>query len=124
MAKEYFLYTRPQGSTAWTYSGYQIKLSGNVQNSVVMHYRTYDKSNPPSGGWNTPTGAGLGYNGNGNPDNPQNGDGLDLPSSIGNATNLTGGGDYDSAGSNNMGAGYYPGGSPTGDDNDWCATTS
>src|SRR5262245_6217676 len=119
MANEYFLYTRPEGSTGWNYSGYQLKLSGHAQNNVVLHYREYDKSNPPSGGWNTVAGPGSGYSGNGTPDNPQSGDDLDLPASVGTVANLAGSGGYGSTG--DYGAGYYPGDSPKEDESDWCA---
>ena len=124
----YFLYTRTQGNSNWTYSGYQLNVAGNSNspgaNGLLVQARTYNKSNPGQPGqWQAVSNASR--TGNGTPNNPQNGDDLGLPSTMGPLTDLEGDGTYDSTGVTGMGAGYYTTqGSPKQDEGDWCATSN
>jgi hypothetical protein len=119
----YYLYTRAEGVSTWSYTGYQLSIAGNSNGALQVQARTYPKTQPPNPGqWNTVTGASR--SGNGNPDNPSNGDDMGLPATIGNVNGIEGDGTYNSTGDSTLGAGYYTSEGPVGDEGDWCATTN
>jgi hypothetical protein len=123
----YNLYTR--GGAAWTYSGYQLNVAGKNNstsgpNPLQVQARTYPNTTPPNPGQWTAV-SGVSRSGSGNPDNPQNGDSLGLPATIGTlSTSITGNGTYSTTGDGTHGAGYYTTQGPGGDLGDWCATSS
>ena len=117
----YYLYTRQPGTPGWTYSGYQLNVTGGTNNGLNVQARTWSQTPPPNPGtWQAV--SGVSTNGNGNPNSPQNGDDLDIPSSIGTVTNLVGAGTYSATGDGTHGAGYYTNQGPEQDEGDWCAT--
>jgi hypothetical protein len=114
----YYLYTRGAGSSTWTYSGWQLNVSGGTNSGLNVQARTISQTSPPNPGqWQTV--SGVSENGNGNPNSPQNGDTLTLPSTVGGVTNIAGNGTYASVG--DKGAGYYTSQGIEGDEGDWCA---
>jgi hypothetical protein len=115
---DYKLYMRGAGGV-WTYSGYKLKITGSG-NSNSNGFKVRWRLDPPgSGPWTDLLGATR--NGTGNPDSPQNGDGLDLPATIGTVTNINGEATYSSTGDPTLGAGYFTTQGAEGAEGDWCA---
>jgi hypothetical protein len=114
----YYLYTRSAGNPNWTYSGYQLNVTGSTNSGLSVQARTYSQTPPPNPGpWLTVSGANE--TGNGNPNSPQDGDKLSLPSTVGGVSNVVGRGTYASSG--DKGAGYYTNLGPEAEEGDWCA---
>lgn len=114
----YYLYTRSAGISAWTYTGWQLNVSGGTNNAVNVQARTISQTPPPNPGqWQTV--SGVSENGNGTPNSPQDGDTLSLPASVGGVNNIEGGGTYATTG--DKGAGYYTSQGTAGEEGDWCA---
>jgi hypothetical protein len=119
----YKLYTESGGG--WVYSGYELQIAGNSNSGSGLNVmaRTDPNTTPPNPGqWSTVSGASR--SGNGNPNNPSNGDNLGLPATIGTVTNIEGQGTYSSTGEGTHGAGYYTSQGPIAQEGDWCAATS
>lgn len=114
----YYLYTRQPGNSAWTYSGYQLNVTGASNPGLNVQARTISQTPPPNPGqWQTV--SGVSANGNGNPNAPQNGDSLSLPATVGGVNDIAGRGTYSSTG--DKGPGYYTDQGPEQEEGDWCA---
>ena len=99
----------------------QLQVSGTSANYLQVQART---TGTPPGPWTPVLNAHFtSQNGQSSPNNPANGDTLQLPTQVLTVSNITGRGTFAQNGEGSNGPGYYTDKGPAEEEGDWCAAS-